>query len=378
MLTKSGPRLDDLLGSSIASLDIPEGVRNLAVTRYEVVAQWLERRWQSGLIYPQGSFRLGTAVRPVYDGGEYDVDLVCRREIAPASTTQVELKKEVGGALSAFVSASPEGSPTLSEGKRCWTLDYTNDPFHLDVLPAIPDTDAAPHGILLTDRELRTWQRSNPIVYSDWFFAVMAEEFSERRELLAEQMQVDDVPEWRVRTTLQRVVQALKRHRDVYFMQRADVAPASIIVTTLAGRAYSGPGDLFDVLVSVTDRMPTFVEIRSGEYWVPNPVQPRENFADRWASRPDRRAAFFEWIEVVQQDVRSIGSLGAVGEDRILSSIGRCFGEDAAKAGGLSLGEAYRRTRERGDLKMSPSSGVLGVGPSGIAVGGHTFHGESA
>jgi hypothetical protein len=376
MLADTSSKIDDLLGSSIASLDIPDGVRQLAVMRYEAIAESLENRWQSGVIYPQGSFRLGTAVRPVRNGSEYDIDLVCRRELARTSTTQIQLKREVGAALSAFVASGPEGAPTLSEGKRCWTLNYPNDPFHLDALPAIPDEEAPPDGILLTDRELKAWQRSNPIAYAYWFFAVMAEEFSERRGLLAAQTQVDDVPEWRVKTTLQRVVQALKRHRDIYFADRADVAPASIIITTLAGRAYSGPGDLFDVLVSITNGMPEFIEIRDGVYWVANPVQRQENFADRWLGQPERRTAFFEWIDVVQRDVASIGDAGVV--DRILMRIAKSFGEDAAKGGGSAVGQDYRNARDRGDLQMAPRTGALGVASGGIAVRPHTFHGDAA
>jgi hypothetical protein len=375
MLTYTRPTIDDLLGTSIASLDIPEEVRRVAVARYQAVASSLESRWQSGVIYPQGSFRLGTTVRPIHAGGEYDIDLVCRREIAKTSTTQRALKAEVGAALTAFVASGPEGAPTLSEGKRCWTLNYPNDPFHLDSLPAVPDENAIPHGILLTDRELHAWQYSNPIAYSDWFYVVMAKEFAERRTLLAKQMQVDDVPDWRVKTTLQRAVQALKRHRDIYFVERADEAPASIIITTLAGRAYDGPGDLFDGLISIVNAMPHFVEVREGVYWVANPVQPQENFADRWKANPKRATAFFEWIEVAQRDFASIADV--VGIDRVLTRIAKTFGEDAARGGGSALGVDYRSARDHGDLKMTPGTGALAVASSGIGVQGHTFHGES-
>jgi hypothetical protein len=44
-------------------------------------------------------------------------------------------------------------------------LDYPGAGFHLDVPPTIPDAELAPTGILLTDKRLRAWQRSNPIGY---------------------------------------------------------------------------------------------------------------------------------------------------------------------------------------------------------------------
>lgn len=377
MLTYATPTLDDLLGSSIASLDIPEEVRKLAVERYEAVARALESRWQSGIIYPQGSFRLGTTVRPIHGGGEYDIDLVCRRERAKESTTQVALKTEVGAALQSFTRSDPEGQPTLKEGKRCWTLDYPRDPFHLDALPAIPDDEACPDGILLTDRSLHEWQHSNPIAYSEWFYMVMAEEFAERQILLAERMQVDDVPYWRIKTTLQRAVQALKRHRDIHFADSPDVAPASIIITTLAARAYSGPGDLYEVVVDVTRSMPSFVETRNGVYWISNPVQPQENFADRWQGRPDRAKAFFDWIQAAQNDLASIGEK-LDGVDAVLRRIGESLGEDAMKGAGATLGNDYHAAREEGNLTMNPASGTLATAAAGVAVRKHTFHGDGA
>ena len=84
----------------------------------------------------------------------------------------------------------------------------------MDVLPAIPNAEAAPNAIWLTDRDLRLWQPSNPIDYADWFHARMRQDFLREHEFLAKSMDVVDVPSWQVKTPLQRTVQALKRHRD--------------------------------------------------------------------------------------------------------------------------------------------------------------------
>src|SRR5207302_958649 len=102
-----------------------------------------------GVVYPQGSIRLGTATRPITPGAEYDVDLVCRRDLTTWTTTQKALKADVGGGIAAYVATGPDGNPRQSEGKRCWTLDYPTEPFHMDTLPAIPDEKAQPNGILL-------------------------------------------------------------------------------------------------------------------------------------------------------------------------------------------------------------------------------------
>src|SRR4051794_13220136 len=91
--------LDQLVSRSIADFDIPLAVYERAVARYDALGNWLSSHWGNdpadGVIYPQGSMRLGTMVRPVTDGAEYDVDLVCRRDITKESTTQEELKADV-------------------------------------------------------------------------------------------------------------------------------------------------------------------------------------------------------------------------------------------------------------------------------------------
>ena len=129
-------------------------------------------------------------------------------------------------------------------------------------------------GILITDTQHPPWLPSNPIGYADWFHTVMRTEWLEKRALLAErEMDVADVPDWTVKTTLQRTVQALKRHRDIYFTDDLADRPASVIITTLAARAYRGGGSLYEMLLDVMAAMPTFVEQQNGVYVVSNPVQ---------------------------------------------------------------------------------------------------------
>jgi hypothetical protein len=379
MLTTDPARLlDQLVETSIADFDIPLEVYERAVTRYEALGDWLSDHWDDhpagGIIYSQGSMRLGTMVRPITEGAEYDVDLVCRRNIAKESTTQKELKVDVGDGVAAFVASGPEGEPRQSEGKRCWTLDYPGEPFHMDVLPALPDEEAPPNGILLTDRELFHWQRSNPVDYSTWFFAQMEREYAETRAVLAKQMDVEEVPAWYVKTTLQRAVQALKRHRDLYFADEPESRPASIIITTLAARAYPGKGSLYEVLVEVTEKMPMLVERRDSVWWVANPVQPLENFADRWRSKPGSDERFFTWMRQAQLDFAAIGEERGV--DRVLTKLAKSIGEGSARRAGAKYGIELREARDAGKLGMAARTGTLGAAAV-RSVPSHTFHGDA-
>lgn len=371
-------QLDELLATSIAAIDIPEVLYLRAVERYEGVGMWLAHYWEGspvdGLVYPQGSFSLGTVVQPIDPRGEYDVDLVCRQDIAKEDTTQSELKLDVGAGLRLYVASGPDGNPRMSEGKRCWTLNYPNDPFHMDILPALPDAQGEPNAILLTDKGLRAWQHSNPIDYAAWFRGRMRQEFIRASEVeaLAKRMDLADVPTWTVKTTLQRTVQALKRHRDLFFANRPDDRPASIIITTLAALAYKGGAPLYEVLTDVTAKMPRLVDQHDGIYWVGNPVLEKENFADRWRTHPGCDRHFFKWMEQADSDFAALGEDRGV--DRVLEKMARTFGEGPARLAGRVAGSGVAKARE---------AGLLSIGATGLftpsvrrPAPGHTFHGD--
>lgn len=184
-------------------------------------------------------------------------------------------------------------------------------------------------------------------------------------------MDIADVPDWAVKTTLQRTVQALKRHRDICFTHDLEDRPASVIITTLAGRAYRGGGSLYEVLLNVTATMPTLVQEQNGIYIVANPVQPKENFADRWQRHPRRAQRFFEWVEQAHADFAGIGSEHGV--DTVLEKVAKAFGGRAAER---AAGSGLFETRRSGQLGMAAGTGGLVVG-AGRTVPPHTFHGDA-
>lgn len=309
-----------ILANIADSLDIPESRYKEAVSRYETIGKWLDAN-DSKLhiykptIYPQGSFRLGTMTKPISDSDEYDIDLVCHLEINKdnITITQAQLKEMVGARLK----ENETYRKMLGEGRRCWTLDYANE-FHMDILPAIPDYERLNDCILITDKKLREWQKSNPKGYARWFVDRMRAIFEKRKMALAESMRanIEDVPDWKVRTPLQRSVQILKRHRDVYFNGR-DYKPISIIITTLAGHTYQNEADLFDALFNIVRGMtdPKHIKGQDGRYYIPNPINPDENFADKWNEDGNLPKAFLSWLGQLKAD------LGTAIEQRDLAEI---------------------------------------------------------
>lgn len=371
-------QLSEIFSFLGAALDIPPELFELAVERYTEVGRHLSRSESriaryAPTIFPQGSLRLGTIVSPVVPGCEYDVDLVCLVNLVKTSITQRELKDMIGAELRL-------GWPReLSPRRRCWTLKFPGK-FHLDVLPAIPDADLPPTGILLTDRELHLWQHSDPKAYAQWFESRMAVVFQEFKRQLALQLRanVADVPNWRVRTPLQRVVQILKRHRDVFFADELDVRPASIILTTFAAQLYHGQTSIATTFADTVAALPRIPQRRDGAYEILNPVNPKENFADKWNEDPSLPRAFFRWVRALGEDLERWSEPGA-GMYKLSSSLNSRFGEAVVTRALTGYGDSLRVARGAGALAMAAGGGNLvrsGSAPGLTRVPPHTFFGD--
>ncbi len=358
-------------------LDIPPGLAERARTEYQQLGEYLCQdpalRAFLPYVYPQGSFRLGTTIKPVNDRDDYDIDGVCRLWLLKVHLTQKQLKALVGDALK----RSPRYRALLSEGRRCWTLTFP-DGFHIDILPSIPDPDRSPNGLLITDRELFRWQTSNPVDYGEWFKVRQTVQFERERREVAKAMgaQIDDVPDHLVRTPLQRAVQLLKRHRDIMFQARPDDKPISIIVTTLAAHAYDNSANVEGAVRGIVERMPSFIERVDGVAWVRNPTNERENFADRWQPYPERERAFYTWHARLSANVDQV--FKSAGGQELFSDLAVQFGRGVTERALRELGDATRTAREAGRLAMAFGAGTLTTGPtlaSASRVPNHTFHG---
>lgn len=159
-----------------SAIDIPPGKYEDAVDRYESVGRWLDDGEYPGCsdelsIYPQGSFRLGTVVRPIRDGLEasYDIDLVCEMPLQKERTNPHSVKSMVGDRLREH---GTYNKLLDEEGKRCWTLEYAEQDgvgFHLDVLPSVPDRRGLlDTSIAITNKKgaVYSWSASNPKGYA--------------------------------------------------------------------------------------------------------------------------------------------------------------------------------------------------------------------
>ena len=297
----------------IEQLDLPEYVVEKAVKRYESLGEWFGRENSSFKdtqveVFPQGSFALGTTIKPINDQEEYDLDMGCKVDIPQFEDqyTQENLKQMIGKELEEYRIAK-RIQQELDEKHRCWRLEYKDEiKFHLDIVPCIPlrTTDKRAYeqmiheayqyqenlsqsvvdlAINITDNRLenyseisKDWLISNPEGYLKWFEDRM---MKGQHGIYNERAFVKPVPVYARKTILQRCIQLLKRHRDNMFGDD-EGKPISIIITTLAARAYNGEQRLEEALINILENMPMYINSQSPR--VPNPVNPNEDYTDRW------------------------------------------------------------------------------------------------
>ncbi len=312
--------MDKLLDQAIASVDISPTDFETARSRYMAVAKWLENgNYVSGDetdIYLQGSFRIGTVIRPYRNkqNADYDIDQVC--EVIGGETSARLLKNDIGERLKEH---GDYRRMLDEEGRRCWTLIYApsgdRPGFHLDVLPSKPKYSFSSNIAITHKVDINyTWRSSNPKGFYQWFKqknSYSAQLFESQRASIFDRSRhlyksVEDVPTQLIRTPLQRSIQLMKRHRDVIFDGK-DFAPISIILTTICTHNYRGHG-ILDTLTAFVDyvakRLETVVrgdslpidnilDFQNGKWIIKNPADENENFADRWETTPELAESFF-------------------------------------------------------------------------------------
>ena len=149
--------LDELLHFACEALQLTPTLHAEADEHYRAVANWIgaEGSYFFGFdpdMYPQGSFRIGTTTRPIFDN-EFDLDFVLQlldRGVKPLVLLE-ELEKRLR--------ANKMYAPMVERLNRCVRLNYANQ-FHLDILPGV--LDGAGTRISVPDRKVAGWKSSDP------------------------------------------------------------------------------------------------------------------------------------------------------------------------------------------------------------------------
>jgi len=205
---------------------------------------------------PQGSYALGTLIKPVDDTDEYDVDI----QVVMNPNPQWQPKDYIDAVYNAL-KADGNYANKIKIKTRCVTVDYAGD-FHLDVVPRI--THAGRHYIF--NRAENTFEETDGTNYRDWF--------NKQNRITGGK--------------LKRIVRLLKYLRD----HKNNYTAKSIMLTTLAARVIE-PSDKgteavstdADTLVTVLTRMDAYLQKNPNMPEIRNPALPSETFNRHWDDR---------------------------------------------------------------------------------------------
>ncbi|MEQ8318502.1 MAG: nucleotidyltransferase [Phycisphaerales bacterium] len=382
--------LNDMLNRIVERIQLTDTQHNRATKVYEKVGRWLDET-DSELepyeprIYPQGSMLLQTTVRPMGEDGEaaeYDIDLVCQLNVDADATHANTLYNRIRDRLVLH----DEYGDLVEEKGRCLRLGFEDDRMHLDVIPAAPDDRAqSATGILIPDK--RTWtqrklprdtyKETDPTGFAEWFDAQCVVREATGRSMA--QASMDPAPHREpvyAKAPLRKIVQLIKHRRNQEFLGEKEM-PSSILITTMAARAYRGQADLGVGLVDVLGAMDH--DIKSAHphrVAVPNPTNEDEDFADAMSDecydRFSRMISDMRW-EVV--DAAGSGTQRLSIEPKLAKFAGQGV---VAKAYNDLMSE-LNEARDDGRLVVG-GGGALSIG-SGASASGHgrrvrdnTFH----
>jgi hypothetical protein len=293
-------------------------------------------------IYPQGSFALGTDVRPYTDGKdvEYDLDFICEENLIKGNTNPAYVKNCIKNILEA-------NGRNIKEDSTCWISEYAdvqeNIGFKMDIVPAVHEEDGiiqelknkgvkpeyADDAIAITEKKEAgsyKWSYGNARGYTSWFEDInrLFKNHILQEKALEFKCSVEELPKITEKTALQRVVQILKRHRDIFCYNIKYPKISSPIITTLVAQiARSGNPSMntYELLEYVIRELRIYSELmqkQSAEFiniypnrlvigkdkdtWVIlNPVNPGNNYALGWSNKDAE--IFFRWIDSLREDL---------------------------------------------------------------------------
>lgn len=379
-MRKKELRQQDIL-KLIEGLDISPTMYKNATEKYKAVGTYLQNQGLACDIFPQGSFSLGTVVRPYRESKEadYDLDFICCLGDKKETTTAKYVKNVVKETL--CNSEVYREKLQNIEWDKCWTLEYAEVNgigFNIDIVPGVSESDDiiqlmvgnnlsqdnAELAVAITDKRKQNyfWLTSNPRAYKNWFESINKPflEFDRinKRKVLFEKSRtvynsIEEIPEGLERSALQRVIQILKHHRDVYYcrIKKENLKPTSAIITTICAEIASGMNpslNVFELLQAIADDFEIYsanqtmteeafsrqyetknvIRKSNGKWQIINPVNPNDNLADSWNINPEKAELFFKWVKAMKKDY--VDSL-QIEDNDFVALLENNFGRDYVK-----------------------------------------------
>lgn len=384
-------RQKDIL-SIIASLDISPTMYRNAVEKYKAITKFLSDCGIEADMYPQGSFAFGTVVRPNAKdpSANYDLDFICQVSGNRSDFTPSELRKKIESALT----SSGVYGGKLEVYEECFTIEYADISgvgFTIDIVPATDETYENKNRLIKKSKSPKligtaiaipkhngnrnySWLTNNPKGFRTWFDEInepflISSRAAYRRRLFEENRaiysSVEEIPHELERSALQRVIQLLKYHRDVYYAKLKDgddLKPISAIINAVVAQIasqHTPDCSVFELLEFVLNEFNiyaqqeklTFKEFSQvygnrtvfsrpdGKWYISNPANPEDNLADKWNQDGRIPMHFFRWVKAVRADL--IESLQQENEQQFRTAIENGLGSMSVSS---VLGKKYCST----------------------------------
>lgn len=369
--------LDDLLDRVGIKLQLSPTAHDLAAERYKAIAEWLRAAGSplaryNLVIYPQGSLRIRTTVK-LRGRKEFDLDFVCELRVDPSAFPDpIRLLDMIEERLRAHGTYRH----MIERKNRCIRITYANE-FYMDILPACPSPSACLHGehcVVVPDCDADDWKPSNPKGYALWYEGRAKEavvKFRKGVEPVPEQQAYEDL------ATLNRVVQLLKRHRDIVFENAPKGrAPISVVLTTLAAQNYSGQTSVFEAMSTVLGGITRMIpDVARGRLKVLNPTNPGEDFSERWDGDPEAYLAFVSWVGDFKSKWERLTGLSGIPAHT--AALEKMFGERVAREVVEEHVKSYDEARRSGGLGVGRGTGLIVPATTAAAtpIPRNTFYG---
>lgn len=347
--------LDDLLHRLCIGLQLSPTDYKLAVDHYEAIGRYLQAEGSpitkhNPDIYPQGSLRIGTTVKP-HGQQEYDLDLVCEMTGLDWKTCDnpVGLLDDIEN----WLKANGTYEDKVERMNRCIRVNYKHK-FHLDILPACPDDETGHCCVVVPDRKLDDWKASNPRGYADWFEGIAKTSEFEVYFKAIEPMPNQEPLE--LKPPLKRAVQLIKRYRDIKLGYDSKAA-ISIILTTLSAENYFGQKSVNETLLGILEGIVVKLPSDGSILEVKNPKNDDEKFSERWEADPSLYTEFKYWITEFRDEWRAVNL--ASGLSTKTPHLSKLFGDDRVMKALDFQAESMNRLRSSESLGVEKTTGII-------------------
>ncbi len=360
--------LERLLTQIAEELQLPAHLDTKARERYNALAAYLSAGRLASLspdVYPQGSYPLGTTVKPL-TGEEFDLDFIVRFGAMSPS----EDPGTVFEAVASEIERSAHYSGMTKRKPSCVRIIYA-DEFHMDVVPAVPDTRNGSTAILIPrndDQSLR-WHATNPKGYISWFWRMGGRIAAAERAMVEPLPAPEDTEE---KTPLQITVQLIKRHHHLWVDDESERTP-SIVLTTIVGTDASGAGTVVECMDAAVGALALYVRETAPE--LVNPGATYEVITEKWAER-NVYAAFGEQVHTLKKQWHELLQLRGTGYPAMVEHLNIMFGEAPVQRAVKALGEEVRQVQQGGQLGIA-AGGALATGAAAVTKSRpRTFYGS--